>query len=163
MKTIANCVTVVKDGKVTITADIVEKDFTRFPVQRSTVGYLNPDNIEWPRHIQISNEAVFVKAFAVGVAMSLDDLVAIAAAVEPKTSYPPKFKKADSVSVEIASELSPSFQWQSADDIRNPVWQDIPGAVSSSLDAKMVQPGKFVRCVAKSDAGEMYSRPVMTK
>ena len=66
MKSLQNPVTKVSaDGKkCTVEFDIIEKDFTQFLVQRVTVGHLSKENMRHPRHVQISEEAVFVKALA---------------------------------------------------------------------------------------------------
>jgi hypothetical protein len=166
MKKLTNCISTVKDGKLTFTADIVEADANefRFPVQQTTVGYINPLNMKWPRHIQVSSEATFVKAFGNGMAISHDDLVEMAAKVEPKTSFPPLFKtqpKSESLTVEISSELNPDFQWQLSATIDNTAsWTNISGATSSTLCKTNLPQGVWVRCVAKSDAGSMTSNPV---
>lgn len=167
MKTLTNVVCKVENGKVTITADIADKTFG-LPVNQTTVGYLNPKNIRYPRHCQISNEAYFVKAFGNGFAIMHDDLVRIAAIVEPKTTYPPLFTKqpdSENFVVEINSELNPDFQWQVSDEIKlgKENWTDIVGATDGVLDKSKVEKGKFVRCVAKSEAGTMYSNPVIVK
>lgn len=160
MKTLTNVKIQVKDGKVTLTADIEDKAFS-FPVQQVTVGYLNPENMKWPRHIQLSHEAVFVKAFGNGFAISQDDLVRLAAAVEPKTSYAPVFKKTENLTVEISSELDPELQWQVSERIdKLQQWVDIPGEKSASLSRKPELVGKFVRCRASSDAGFTTTIPV---
>ena len=153
MKTLINIKTVVADGKVTITGDIAEKEF-RFPCQQVTIGYLNPDNPHWPRHIQLSGEAVFVKAYGNGFAINNDDLVKIAGVIEPRTSYAPLFKKMprpETLTVEISSELNPDLQWQQSLD--NKEWANIEGATSATLDRTKIASGTWVRCVASSESG----------
>jgi len=163
MKTLTNTKTTVTGNKITITADIVDKKFP-FPVQQVTVGYLNPDNIRWPRHIQLSNDACFIKAFGNGFAISTDDLVNIAAQVEPKTSFPPLFKKiTPEYKVEISSELHPDLQWEVSDKLQGAPWTKVEGQTSESLDKSKVKAGQFVRCVATSDAGSLISNPVIVK
>ena len=164
MKTLTNSkVTISDDGKTaTIVADISDVKFDMVLMQRVTIGHLNPANMRHPRHVQISNEAVFVKAFGNGFAIPLDDIVAIAAAVEPKTSFAPVFKKSTSdLTVEISSELNPDFQWQASADGKT--WNDIAGQTSKTLDPKTVSTGQLVRCVASSDAGSMASNPIKIK
>jgi len=164
MKTLTNSkVTISDDGKTaTIVADISDVKFDMVLMQRVTIGHLNPANMRHPRHVQISNEAVFVKAFGNGFAIPLDDIVAIAAAVEPKTSFAPVFKKsASDLTVEISSELNPDFQWQASADGKT--WNDIACQTSKTLDPQTVSAGQLVRCVASSDAGSMASNPIKIK
>ncbi len=168
MKKLLNVKSEMKDGKITITADVVEceaGDF-RFPMQQVTVGFYNPENIKWPRHIQISQEATFVKAFGNGLAIPHEALVEIASLAEPKTSYPPLFKKKidENLTAEISSELNPDFQWQVSDSIKpDAQWENIEGQTSITLDKSKVLAGKFVRLVASSDAGSMTSNPFLIK
>ena len=153
MKALKNIQTIVKDGKVTITADIGEQEF-RFPCQQVTVGYLNPNNMAWPRHIQLSGEAIFVKAYGNGMAISNEDLVKIASVVEPKTSFSPLFKSMptpNTLTAEIISELNPDLQWQQSVDDKE--WTNIEGATSATLDRTNIAAGTFVRCVASSESG----------
>lgn len=162
MKTLSGVKTTVTGDKITITADIVEREF-RFPVQQVTVGYLNPANIRWPRHIQLSNDACFVKAFGNGFAISTDDLVKIASQVEPKTSFPPLFGlKMPNYTVEISSELHPDLQWEVSDKLTGE-WSKVEGQTSATLDKSKVKTGQFVRCVASSDAGSVTSNPAIVK
>jgi hypothetical protein len=157
MKKLTNVKTTVTGSKVTICADIVDAAPTDFkwPVQQTTVGWLNPANLRWPRHIQISSEAVFVKSMNGGMAITNDDLVALAALVEPKTSFPPFFKSfpsPQSLTVDFSTELDPKLQWQVSDTpLPDGKWTDIEGAISRTLDNP--PKGKFVRCVASSEAG----------
>ena len=166
MKTLQNVKVTASNGKVTITADILDKAFDVRTVQQTTVLYVR-ENRQWPRHIQVSGEAVFVKAFGNGFAISHNDLVAIATAVEPKTSYPPVLRSqllSNNLTVNISSELNPDFQWQSTDslEVGKVNWQDIAGANTQTLDPSKAS-GKFVRCVASSEAGVMNSNPVLVK
>jgi len=165
MKTLSNVQTTVKDGKVTITADIIDQKFD-FPVQQVTIGHFNPANMTWPRHIQLSHEAVFVKAFGNGFAIIQDDLVKIAAKVEPKTSFPPKFAynpDNKSLTAEVCSEIDPDFSWEVSDSIRpnESKWTLIEGENSITLNKEKVKTGQFVRCIASSEAGSMTSNPVL--
>lgn len=164
------------DGKTaTVTFQIAEKDFSNFPCQRVTVGHYNPSNIKHPRHVQITNEGVFVKYSGnkklVQFAIPLDDFVLIAAQIEPQTSFPPVVKTLTSLTVEVSSELDPLYQWQVTDSIEiksvpvgtkiaDPVWADIVGQTSKTLDKSTVKTGQWVRVKAYSDAGAMFSNPV---
>jgi len=161
MKKLTNVKVSVVDGKATITGDVVEADKYTFehPVQQVTVGYLNPKNMAWPRHCQLSHEAFFVKAFGNGVGIMLDDLVAIATILEPKTSYPPTASQLDgSLTVQINSELQPTLQWEASEDGKD--WQPIEGATANVLN-KTDHSGKFVRLVASSEAGSIATNPVL--
>ena len=162
MKRIFNTQCTVTGNKVTITGDIEDYKFEQ-PVQMVTVGFLNPANMQWPRHCQLSHEAFFVKAFGNGVGIMLDDLVAIAALVEPKTTFPPKPSKLDNtLTVQIDSELNPDLRWEVSDALGDKAdWKPIAGATTNVLDKTKVESGKFVRCVASSEAGEATTNPVM--
>lgn len=163
MKKITNVECEVVDGKLTITGDVIGADKFDFqqPVQQVTVGYLNPANTQWPRHIQLSHEAFFVKAFGNGVGIMLDDLVRIASIIEPKTTFPPKTKgKLDNtLTVNIDSELDPDLQWEASSDGRE--WEKIDGEKSNVLDKNKVPVGTLVRLVASSEAGSTATNPVM--
>jgi len=167
MKKLINTVTVIKDGKATITGDVVDAqphEF-RFPVQQSSVGYLNEANMRWPRHLQVSNEAFFVKAFGNGLAIPMDELVKIAGILEPKTTFPPVINKiSPDLEVELSSELEPDFQWQVSDAIdKSANWTDIVGETNKNLDKTKVKSGQFVRLIISSEAGSITSNPVLIK
>ncbi len=173
MKTLINPQTTISaDGKkCTVEFDIVEKEFSPFLVQRVTIGHLNPKNMRHPRHVQISEEAIFVKAFGNGMAFPIDDVVQMASVIEPKTSFAPVFKKSENpFTVEIASELNPDFQWQVCEDVSagkqhrpNGEWKDIEGQKTITLDQKTVSKNQWIRCVASSEAGSMASNPIQVK
>ncbi len=164
MKKLTKIIVTIKNGKGFMTFDIVEaapSDF-RFPVQQTTVGWLNPANLRWPRHIQLSSEAVFVKSANGGMAITNDDLVALAALVEPKTSFPPFYKTfptPQSLTVDFSTELEPKLQWQSSNSpLPESEWTDIEGETKPTLENP--PKGKYVRCVASSDAGRTATPPV---
>jgi len=160
MKALANVKTTVQENKVTITADIVDRQFG-LPIQQVTVGYLNPKNPRWPRHVQLSGEAVFVRAYGIGFGIMNDDLVNIAAKVEPRTSFSPKFSAMPipgKLEVDFCSELDPELQWQQSAD--NKEWLDILGETGRTLDKGKAAPGSWVRCVASSAAGATATPPV---
>jgi hypothetical protein len=177
MKSLINPKSVISaDGKTaTVTFDIVEQTFSDFPSQRWTVGHLNPSNIKHPRHVMVSNEAIFVKYFTpkkrVQFAIPIDDFVLIAAQIEPQTTFPPAIKTLQSLTAEVSSEINPSFQWQVTDSIEiKPVplgtavapvvWTDVVGQTTKTLDKASIKTGQWVRLRAYSDAGEMFSNPV---
>ncbi len=164
MKKLINLKSTVAAGKITICADIVETspgEF-RFPAQQVTVGMINPANPRWPRHIQLSSEAVFVKSINGAFAITNDDLANIASMVEPKTSYAPLFKKFPSPSaltVDFSSELDPKLQWQESDKSDpSGEWSDILGEIGVTLQNPTA--GKYVRCVASSEAGTTATPPI---
>jgi hypothetical protein len=159
MKILKNIKASIKDGQVTITGQISEYKFDH-PVQQVTVGYLNPANMQWPRHCQLSHEAFFVKAFGNGVGIMLDDLVNLAAIIEPKTTFPPKSGSLDqTLTVHIDSELTPELQWEISDDGKE--WSAIEGQTTNTLDKSKIEKGKIVRLRASSEAGSAYTNPVM--
>lgn len=164
MKTLKDVTVSVKDGVVTLTGKIAEASFDIHMAQRVTIGYVNPENLTWPRHIQLSHEAVFVRAFGNGFGIHNDDLVKLATAVEPKTSYPPLFKKSNKerYRVELSSELHPDFQWQVSDKIdKTQKWENITGETFNYLKVPNAVKGRFVRCIASSEAGSVASNPVI--
>ena len=173
MKKLTNVKCTATGNKITICADIVEADAGefRFPAQRTTVGYLHEANPNWPRHVQVSNEAIFVKSAQNGLAITLDDFVSIATCAEPKTASPPVLVKVQDLTAEISSELNPDFQWQVSDNPRpiadkpstpppQPVWTDIKGATVKTLDKAMVKSGQWVRCIISSESGSLTSNPI---
>jgi len=163
MKRLLNVQTSVANGKVTITADIDDFQFEK-PVQQVTVGYLNAINIAWPRHCQLSHEAFFVKAYNQGVGILLDELVKIAAIVEPKTTFSPalKSKLSDSFALDVVSEIPLSYQWEVTNIIgESQNWSKIEGQINAELDKTKVQSGQFVRCVITNDAGSVATNAVI--
>lgn len=166
--------TISADGKTaTVVFNIEEKEFNKYPMQRNTVGHVNPANLAHARHLQIDENGFYVKAFGQIVAICSDALVSIASVVNPKTSFAPKFKKQidQSFTVDVATELDPDYQWQVSENAipmaEKPhtappaaVWSDIEGQSGKSLDKAKVKPGEWVRCIASSAAGSMTSNPV---
>jgi len=164
MKSITDISITVKDGIVTLTGKIINFQFG-FPAMQQTVPYADDKNAKWMRHLQISQEATFVKAFGNGFGLPHKVLVDLATACEPKTSYPPVFKKTDDELVaEISSEIEPALQWEVSDCVKeSSVWSKIEGQTTKALDKTKVSKGQFVRLVATSDAGQMISNPVLIK
>lgn len=166
MKKLTQVKTVVSGDSVTITGKIVDTlphEF-KFPIQQVSIGYLNPDNIRHPRHVQISGEAVFVKGRGNAFVITHDDLVSIAAQVEPLTSYQPWFNKmpsADKLTVEFSSELEPSLQWKWSDGpAPDGKWTNIEGATTATLTKTDALKDKWVSCVASSNAGATSTPPI---
>jgi hypothetical protein len=158
MKILSNVVTVVKDGKVTITADIADKSF-QWPVQQTTVTHIAAENVRFPRHVQLSHEAVFVKNGPIGFAIEREDLVNIAKEVEPQTSYRPVVSKSDGpFSAKFVSELPLTYKWQNS--AAGKVFVNIEGQTNQTLDLTKVVKGEFVRCVATNAAGSTATAPV---
>lgn len=157
MKTLKNLQTTIKDGKVTITGDLVEQTFSH-PVQQVTVGFAADKDIHWIRHVQLSHEALFVKRIGAGFAINLEELVNnVANIVEPKLSFPPKARYANKFQVDITSELEPTVQWQVTEADGPEEWRDIPGQTKLLLDSTTVSLGQFVRCKTSNGAGCTYT------
>ena len=163
MKRLLNVQTSVVDNKVTITADIDDFKFES-PVQQVTVGYLNAINMAWPRHCQLSHEAFFVKAYNNGVGILLDELVKIAAIIEPKTTFSPitRGNLNDSFALQVSSEIPVSYQWEVSNAIGEAQnWAKIDGQTALEFDKTKVQSGQFVRCVITNDAGSFTTNSVI--
>jgi hypothetical protein len=129
---------------------------------------LNP---QWIRNLQLSSEFVFIKRYgSPTVGVHVDDLIALAIAIEPKLSWPPLFKllpqnqsikagETANLSIETVSELPDvTYQWQSSIDGKD--WTDIKDAVSGSLAGIG---GGFYRCVATNAAGSSSTEPAHVK
>jgi len=159
MKTLSNIQTTVKNGKVTITADIVEKQFT-YPVQQVTIGFHAEGNPHWIRHTQISQQAIFFKHLAVGFAIPIEEFNdKVAMVIEPKLSFPPLARRTNNpLMVDFCSELEPVLQWEIAKE-HTGEWKPIKGQTSNVLDPKKLPAGSWVRCVASSDAGSTATPP----
>jgi len=160
MKTLSNIQTILKDGKVTITADVVEQQFTH-PVQQVTVGFMAAGNPHWIRHAQISQEAIFFKRLGVGFAIPIEEFNdKVAMVIEPNLTFPPRYRKSyNPLRVDFDSELTPVLQWESAEEI-NGEWKPIAGQTTNVLDPATVAKGAWVRCVASSDAGNTTTPPM---
>ena len=162
MKTFANKKITVTGNKFTMTADIVEKDYSAFPVQQQTIVHMAKNNVRHHRHIQISMVAAFVKTPGkkIGFALENQDLVNLATQVEPLLSYAPvAANKLDkTLTVKIHSELTPDLQWQTSAD--GTTWTDVAGQTTNTLDKATVKAGSQVRLKASSNAGEMFTNAV---
>jgi hypothetical protein len=157
MKTLKNIKTVVKDGKVTITADLEEKEFS-WPVQQVTIGFQAAGNPHWIRHAQISQEAIFFKRLGIGFAIPIEEFNdKVAMVIEPRLSFPPVHKKGKNpLVVDFNSELEVSLQWEMA-ETPDPEgeWTPIKGQTTGTLNPKTVKSGWWVRCIASSEAGSI--------
>jgi hypothetical protein len=177
MKTLINEKVVLSaDGKsVTIIADVVDQPFSGLLVTRVSHHHVNPDNIKHPRRIQSSNEAVFMEAPGTKAAIPNKFIAAIFAAIEPKTTFAPIFKKTSVPGdVQIISETPVTYQWQVSDDAfpkatadRTPpppaVWADISGEINPKTDLASVKLGQWIRCVASNASGKTISKPAQKK
>lgn len=174
MKTATNPqVAVAKDGKsATITVAIEDLPFNENIITRVT--HPHQDIIaEHVRHIQSSNAGVFIRHRGISFIIPNETLVAIGAAIEPGTSFPPKFHQGDKLAVH--SELPTTLQWQVSDNAfpvadkpHTPpppaVWADLPAQTAASLaDDAPVNPGQWIRLVATNAAGTTISKPVQVK
>jgi len=169
MKQLTNITVTVSAGKLTLTGDIIDADPNqfRFPARQTTELMLNPNNRNWPRHIQLTHKAIFVKAFGNAFVMTHEDFVKIASAVEPKTTFPPLFRgnaQVGNIGSELCSELKPDLQWQVSDSIgKGANWTNITGQTAGILAQGSAKSGQYVRLVASSEAGSMSSMAVQVK
>ena len=174
VKTLSNAKTVVSaDGKtVTITADIVTAPWNEMLVTRVTHTHLNPDHQDHVRHIQSSNAAVFVRHRGFTFAVPNDVFAAIAAVIEPNTTFAPHFRRGTlPPKIEVVSELPMTLQWQVSEAAfpmavapHTPpppaVWTDVQSQTAASLDESTLKNGQWVRCVATNSVGTTISQPV---
>lgn len=165
MKIITKCKTIVDGNKITITAELSEKDFV-LPVQLVTIGHGVSTNLHHPRHVQISNEALFVKRMpradlkrkGSAIGWLIDELVDVFVAIDPNLTDAPQFlehPKENDLSVVINSEIEFTEKWEQSDDGKD--W------VEFDKDKNGTIPGKLYRCIATNAAGSTISNPVMLK
>lgn len=171
MKTIKNpIVTLSPDGKkVTIVCDVVWQEVNHMLTTRVSHGHLNSEHVKHPRVVQSSNTATFLKSRHGHFSMPNEVLVAIAAAVEPRTTFAPQFKRTSKPGcVECVSETPVTYQWQISDDafptgtfgnVPVAVWTDIAGATSATLDENLIADKKWIRCVATNATGSTVTKP----
>jgi hypothetical protein len=163
MKTLKGIKTTISGNKLTLTADIVDKDYSAFRTQQQTIVHAASDNIRHHRHLQIAECGVMVKTPGkrVGFVLEKQDLIDIATGIEPLLSYAPvATNKLDkTLTVKINSELTPDFQWQVSMD--GQVWSNVPGQTTTTLDKSTVKAGQRVRLKATSPAGEMITETVV--
>ena len=171
MKTLTNPqITVSADGKTaTIVASIEDLPFQENIITRVTHPH-NDVVAEHVRHIQSSNAAVFVRHRGTSFVMPNETMIAIAAAIEPLTSFPPVIQKGDKIS--IHSELPATYQWQVSDDAfpaatqpHTPappaVWLDLAGQTAASIGENAdVKIGQWIRLVVTNACGKTISKPV---
>ena len=163
MKTLTNTKTVVEGNKVTITAEIIDYSFG-MPCQAVTVGHGSATNIHHPRHVQISNEALFVKRMGNHVikkaelAWLIDELVDIFINIEPGLTDAPVFMqqpKPDSLAaIVVNSELPYTVLWEWSPDGKTD-W--------TTADKAAIPDGAFHRCTATNAAGSTLSNVVKQK
>jgi len=162
MKTLANINTTITGTKLTLTADIVEKDYSQYRTQQTTIMHRSVKT-KHIRHVQVSEAGVMVKTPGknVGVMLEKQTLVELATEIEPKLSYAPKAAKSldSTLTVPINSELTPSLQWQQSVD-NGLTWTDIEGQTTDTLDKTKATPKANVRLHAWSEAGDMFTNPV---
>ena len=173
MKHLINPVTTIStDGKtVSITASIEDLPFQENIITRVTHPH-NDVIAEHVRHIQSSNAAVFVRHRGSSVLFPNESLIAIAAAIEPCTSFPPRFCKGEKLTVH--SELPFTLQWQFSDNAfpiadkpntppPDAVWADVEGQTKAAIDDSKVKSGQWIRVVATNSAGKTISKPIKVK
>lgn len=159
MKTLNNIKSSIVNGKLTLTADIVEKDYSGFPVQQQTIVHVASGNRGHHRHIQISQAGAIVRTPGknLGVVFEKQFLVDLATDIEPRLSYAPVASKlGKELTVNIASELKPDLQWQVSAD-NGKTFTDISGQTTNTLDKTKVGKKNHVRLKASSEAGTMIS------
>jgi hypothetical protein len=164
MKTIQNVKVTVTDGRMTICADLKDTPFNGMLTTRVTHGFVNPINPKHGRHIQSSNEAVFIRSKNGAIAIPNNVLIQIAASAEPLTSFPPVIKSEKLGFVEVNSETPVLYQWQVSDDAfpvaekpHTPappaVWKNIDGETKPELNMVAVKAGQYVRCLVSNFTG----------
>jgi hypothetical protein len=167
-------VTISEDGKTaTIVATIEDSPFQENIITRVT--HSHTDIIaEHVNHVQSSNAAIFVRHRCHGFFMSNETFIAIAAAIEPCTSFPPHFHQ-DNGELIVHSKLPFTLQWQVSDNAfpvaekphtppPSAVWTDIPDQTAASLSEDApVKAGQWIRLVATNAAGTTISKPVQVK
>lgn len=167
MKRLSNVKATVTGDRITICADIVETPFWRMPVERTIDRAINVPDANQPRqhhyHIQVSQDIYSVKTPGkhCGLAISHDDMLAIAKMVDPRICHAPVLKSqinSTTLTADIGSELTPDLQWEVCSDGKT--WTAIEGQTTKTLDKSTVKQGQFVRLVAKSEAGTMTSNPI---
>lgn len=170
MKTLKNAqVKLSEDGKsVTIVCDVVWQEVNHLLTTRVSHGHLNADNMKHPRMIQSSNTAVFLKSRNGNFSIPNDVIAAIAAVVEPKSTFSPVIKTGSTPeNLMVISELPVTYQWQISDNPKPegkyppPValWKDIAGATLKSVDENSIADGKWIRCVISNAAGSIITHP----
>lgn len=174
MKTVKNpVVTISADGKTgSLTFEIADVAFSNILTSRISHGHANAENMSHRRYIQSSNAAVFVSSSKGKVAFENEFMAAIAAAVDPLTTFAPVLKKTKLPnSVSVASETPVKYQWQISDAAfpkatqqHTPapaaVWTDIPDAALETLDESKVPEGKWARCMVSNASGSVFSKPI---
>ena len=159
MKTLAKIKSTVSGGKLTLTADIIEKDYSGFPVQQQTIVHISKQNRGHHRHMQMSQAGVVARTPGknLGFVLEKQDFIDLATSVEPRLSYAPVASKlGTTLTVNISSELKADLQWQVSAD-KGKTWADIAGQTTNTLDKTTVKAGQLVRLKASSEAGEMIS------
>ena len=101
------------------------------------------------------------------------EFAAIAAVVEPTTSFPPVFKKGMlPPAIDYVSELPVTIKWEVSDDAfptgtfkdkKPAVWTVIEGQTGKTLDETNLKAGQWVRCTITNAAGSTVSAPVQKK
>ncbi len=162
MKTLKSIKSTITGNKLTLTADIVDKDYSAFRSQQQTIVHVASNNIRHHRHLQIAECGVIVKTPGkkVGFVLEKQDLINLATDIEPMLSYAPVAtnKLSKTLTVSINSELTPDFQWQVSTDGKT--WTDIADQTTAALDKSTVKAGQHVRLKASSPAGEMLTEHV---
>jgi len=160
MKTLSNVQTAISGDTVTITAKIVDKDYSNHRIQQQTFVHQSGKNLQHHRHMQVFEGGVLIKTPGkkIGMCFEKQDLVDIATAILPALSYPPEVSITPTLTVTMSSELKPDLQWESSPD--GSKWSPVEGQTTATLDKSKVPAGSFVRLKASSEAGTMITDSV---
>ena len=177
MKTLLNPKALLSaDGKtVTLTCDVAELPYGSQLTRKVSHGYLHPENIKHQRGIIATSDVVLVESRYGKAAITNAVLAALGAAVEPKTSFAPVFKKGSSpAGVDVLSETPFTLQWETTDKpnpipqthgkpMVQPIWTPIKDATGPKIDESSIPVGLWVRCVATNSTGSTASQPAQRK
>jgi len=160
MKTLSNVQTAISGDTVTITAKIVDKDYSNHRIQQQTFVHQSGKNLQHHRHMHVFEGGVLIKTPGkkIGMCFEKQDLVDIATAILPALSYPPEVSITPTLTVTMSSELKPDLQWESSPD--GSKWSPVEGQTTATLDKSKVPAGSFVRLKASSEAGTMITDSV---
>jgi hypothetical protein len=155
MKTLVRLNTKIDGNKVTITGELMDIQFPDVHAQRMTVGHFVSTNPHRPRMCRATNHAFMIERHgADGVAIPIDEFVAMALAIDPKLSDKPLIHKHPTFSdlvLECKSETEAKEQWQESTD----------GVTWTSIETPQVgfkgEPGRQYRVELTNQSGTSVS------
>lgn len=121
------------------------------PVQQVTIGQFPAANPNWVRTIQVSDEAVYIRAVNAAVAISISDLINFALVVEPNLTWTPPVILTQpesttttttvqaSLVVEAGSEYNLTYAWYQSADGTN--WSNALTTTSIALNKVTIASG----------------------